>query len=329
MNDFHETKTLGDAAQFAINQHYHKILKHEAQVLKNKVPEDLHQMRVGMRRLRTAIAGFSQAIILPKSVDEKKVGEVAKTLGELRDLDVLKEVLTTVYLPELPNSEQKKLDKLLKLVERQRKKATQAAKKILDDDIYKTLKEELANWLKKPIYTSIAYFPIDYILPDLLSPQISFFLLHPAWIIGSELHKKENIINFDLPVKSLEELSHSEEITLHSLRKEAKRTRYLMELVTDFYGENYQQMLEKIKDIQTVLGEIQDSFVLRQLLTEVYGRDLQIVLPIMAQQIRENRLKNGLQWEELRQFFLSNENRTQLRLSISSPKPIFASETIN
>jgi len=53
-------KTLGDSAKLAIEQHYQKILKHEAQVLKDKDPEDLHQMRVGMRRLRTAIVGFSQ-----------------------------------------------------------------------------------------------------------------------------------------------------------------------------------------------------------------------------------------------------------------------------
>ena len=39
----------------------------------------------------------------------------------------------------------------------------------------------------------------------------------------------------------------------------------------------------------------------------------------MAQKIREHRSQNGLQWEELRQFFLSPANRTQLRLSIQSP----------
>ena len=329
MNYSHETKTLGDSAKLAIQQHYQKILKHETQVLKDKDPEELHQMRVGMRRLRTAIAGFSQAVILPKPIDEKKVGKIARILGELRDLDVLKETLTTVYLPTLPKSEQKKLDKILKVLEKQRKEAAQATKKILHRDIYKSLKKESDDWLKKPVYTSIAYFPVNHILPDLLAPQISAFLLHPGWIIGSELNKKEGIINFNSPAKSLEKLSHLEEITLHSLRKEAKRTRYLMELLTDFYGDNYQQMLQQIKEVQAVLGEIQDGFVLRQLLNEVYGYDIQVILPIMAQQIREHRQKNGLQWEELRQFFLDPENRTQLRLSVQSPSSELISETID
>jgi len=247
------------------------------------------------------------------------VGSIARVLGELRDLDVLKDVLITVYCPELPNSEQKKLEKILAVLEQHREKATQATKKVLEKNTYQTFKKDLNNWLERPIYTAIASLPIAYILPELLSPQISTFLLHPGWIVGSDLNRKENMINFNSPAKLLEELSHAEEIVLHSLRKEAKKTRYLMELATTFYGENYRQMLNRIQDVQTILGEIQDGFVLRQLLTSIYGHDLPLSLPMMTQKIKENRLQHGLQWEELRQFFLATENRTQLRLSNHSP----------
>ena len=319
MNNSQEAKTLGDWAKIAIHQHYQKILKHEALVLKDKDPEELHQMRVGMRRLRTAIAGFSCAVILPKSVDEKKVGEIATVLGKLRDLDVLQETLNTMYLPELSKTEQKKLEKLFSKIKKRRKAIAKITKEILHKNIYQNFKKDLNAWLEKPVYTAIASLPTEHILPDLLSPQISAFLLHPAWIVGSHVNKTENIIDFNIPAKPLEDLSHQEEMTLHSLRKEAKRTRYLMELLLSFYGENYQEMLKKIKQVQEVLGEIQDGFVLRQILGQVYGHDLQKVLPIMAQKIREHRSQNGLQWEELRQFFLSPANRTQLRLSIQSP----------
>jgi len=54
-------------------------------------PEDLHQMRVGCRRLRSAITGFAPALNPPKPAQEKKVGKIARQLGELRDLDVLRE----------------------------------------------------------------------------------------------------------------------------------------------------------------------------------------------------------------------------------------------
>jgi len=319
MNNSQEAKTLGDWAKIAIQQHYQKILKHETLVLKDKDPEELHQMRVGMRRLRTAIAEFSCAVILPKSVDERKVGKIATMLGQLRDLDVLEETLNTIYLPELSKIEQKILEKLFIKIKKNRQTIAKNTKEILHKNIYQDFKTDLNTWLEKPVYTAIASLPIEYILPDLLSPQISAFLLHPGWIVGSYFNKSENIIDFNIPAKPLEDLSHQEEMTLHSLRKEAKRTRYLMELLLSFYGENYQEMLKKIKQVQEVLGEIQDGFVLRQILSQVYGHDLQAILPIMAQTIRENRLQNGLQWEELRQFFLSPANRTQLRLSIQSP----------
>ena len=320
MNNSQKAKTLGDWAKIAIQQHYQKILKHEALVLKDKDPEELHQMRVGMRRLRTAIAGFSCAVILPKSVDEKKVGEIATVLGKLRDLDVLQETLNTMYLPELSKTEEKKLEKLFKKIKKRRKEIAKITKEILHKNIYQNFKKDLNAWLEKPVYTAIAALPIGHILPDLLSPQISAFLSHPGWVVGSNLHQTENIIDFNVPAKRLEDLSHQEEMILHSLRKETKRTRYLMELLITFYEENYQEMLKKIKQVQEVLGEIQDSFMLRQVLVQVYGHNLPKKLPIMTQKIQEYRLQNGLQWEELRQFFLSPANRTQLRLSIQSPR---------
>ena len=276
-------------------------------------------MRVGMRRLRTAIAGFSCAVILPKSVDERKVGKIASILGKLRDLDVLGETLSTIYLPELSKTEQKKLEKLFITIKKRRKAIAKKTKKILHKNIYQDFKKDLNTWLENPVYTAIASLPMEHILPDLLSPQISAFLLHPGWIVGSHFNKSENMIDFVFSPKHLEDLSHQEEMTLHSLRKEAKRTRYLMELLVSFYGENYQEMLKKIKQVQEVLGEIQDGFVLRQVLGEVYGHDRPQLLPIMTQQIREHRFQNGSEWEELRQFFLSPANRNQLRLSIHSP----------
>ena len=74
MNQKQTKKTLGDWAYIAIAKHYKKILKHESKVLKDNNPEQLHQMRVGMRRLRSAIAGFAPALNLPISASEKKFG---------------------------------------------------------------------------------------------------------------------------------------------------------------------------------------------------------------------------------------------------------------
>ena len=69
-----KNKTFGDLAYMAIAQYYKQILKHEAGVLKDKDPEELHQMRVGMRSLRSAMTGFHPALNLP--VEQKEVGRI-------------------------------------------------------------------------------------------------------------------------------------------------------------------------------------------------------------------------------------------------------------
>ncbi|MEY2832247.1 MAG: hypothetical protein RLZZ574_1505, partial [Cyanobacteriota bacterium] len=82
MNDSKSVITLKELAERAIAKHSRRIFKHEAGVLKDKDPEDLHQMRVGMRRLRSAIAGFTLAIDLP-NVTVKNIAKIGHSIGRL------------------------------------------------------------------------------------------------------------------------------------------------------------------------------------------------------------------------------------------------------
>ncbi|MDJ0571712.1 MAG: CHAD domain-containing protein [Pleurocapsa sp. MO_192.B19] len=97
MSDKDRAVTLGEWANMAISKHTRKIFKYEAGVLEDKDPEDLHQMRVGMRRLRSAIASFAVALDLPKTVNEKNIAKIGRSLGTLRDLDVLLAALKDNY----------------------------------------------------------------------------------------------------------------------------------------------------------------------------------------------------------------------------------------
>ncbi|MEN9521313.1 MAG: hypothetical protein RLZZ381_3901, partial [Cyanobacteriota bacterium] len=83
---------LKKSADKAIAKHSRQIFKHEAGVFKDKDPEDLHQMRVGLRRLQSAIASFAWAMNLPEIVTVKNLAKIGHSLGALRDLDVLLEV---------------------------------------------------------------------------------------------------------------------------------------------------------------------------------------------------------------------------------------------
>lgn len=312
IKDTTTAKTFGDWAYIAIAKHYKKIAKYEQDVLKDKDPEDLHQMRVGMRRLRSAMIGFSSALQLPKNATEKKVGKVARILGELRDLDVLQETLEMVYFPSLPSQEKKLLNLALDELKKQRKKALKKVKAVLTDSSYCYLKKDLETWLNSPNYNPIASLDIYTILPDLLLPQISQFLLHQGWLVG------ENNQN-SLSVLEIESLLNQKGKQLHDLRKTAKKTRYNMELFNQFYNETYHHYLQLIKDIQTVLGDIQDSFVLSEFLFNTLDFDVLKKMPDLTEQLRQKRAKKWEEWQKLREVFLKIDNRKEFREVILNP----------
>ncbi len=315
----HEPKTFGDWAYIAIAKHFNKILKHEEAVIQDTDPEELHQIRVGMRRLRSAIVGFAPALKLPEEAGEKQVGKVAKVLGKLRDIDVLEETLKNQYQPTLPHEEQKYLDQALKTLAKQRKKAFKKVKKILGHKKYVALKQSFEQWLNAPNYQDIGQISIHDILPDLLLPQVSKLMLHPGWCVGVNFDNGEIQFPDGLSKEEVKNILNNKGLVLHDLRKEGKRSRYNMELFTQFYGDVYQEQVKDIKELQTVLGEIQDSFVLREFLGSIFKQDLDQKVTVLSNKLLENRYQKWQQWEGLQRKFLNRKTRKDLHITILQP----------
>ena len=312
-------KTLGDYAYQAIEKHFKKTLKWEKLVKKDEDPEALHQMRVGMRRLRTSVTSFGLAVDLPKPVNDKNIGKIARRLGSLRDLDVLKESLENNYKPNLPSKEQESLQTAFKALAKQREDVQSSVQKTLKDEAYKSLKDALDKWLEKPSYQPLASFTIQQVLPDLLLPEVSSFLLHPAWLVGTEFVESEVIIQKNWKPEKIEKQLTTEGEIIHSLRKEAKRLRYQMELFTDLYGESYEAYLTEVKNIQEILGTMQDSAVLTDWLTDVFKSEIQTELPTLAALLTENRYQSWQKWQPLQERYLKAETKHSFHLTILHP----------
>jgi CHAD domain-containing protein len=272
-----------------------------------------------MRRLRSTVLGFSSALALPKAAREKNIGKVARVLGTLRDLDVLEEALKYQYQPLLPNQEQKYLTQALDILEKQRKEAFKKVKFILHDDFYRNLKQAFQTWLEEPQYQQTAHFFIEDILPDLLLPQMSKFSLHPGWLTGVKLEFGQVSIVDDYSQEAVEKLLHQKGAMLHDLRKEAKRTRYQMELFTNLYGEIYQNFVKDIKAIQTILGEIQDGFVLAEFLSSIFAADITHQMPTLVDQLTATRYQKWQDWIVLQHKFLNPQIRRELHMTIQQP----------
>jgi len=314
-----QVKTLGDAASEAIEKYFRKTVEHEAEVLKDKDAEELHQMRVGLRRLRSAVTGFAPVLDLPKEASEGKIGKVGRILGTLRDLDVMLESLQNTYYPNLPADEQKVLDKALLYLLKQRHRALKGVREVLEHKTYQSLKESIENWLDHPQYLAIEHLSIAEVLPDLLLPQVSEFFLHPAWLLGTEYEDGKVKVADDLNAEAVEQKLAAEGTILHDLRKQAKRVRYLMNLFGDFYGESYEVYVEDVKAVQECLGDIQDSEVLGEFLTDFVERDLKKELPKLADILAKNRYTAWQKWQVLQRRYLNSDIRQGLRLVLIHP----------
>ncbi|MDJ0632925.1 MAG: CHAD domain-containing protein [Xenococcaceae cyanobacterium MO_188.B29] len=311
--------TLGEWASIAIAKHTRKMLKYEARVIQDKDPEDLHQMRVGMRRLRSAIAGFAIALDLPKTVNEKNIAKIGRSLGKLRDLDVLLATLANYYRSQLPKGEQKSLDKVIKSLNKQRKKELKQVRETLNSKLYLNLQQGLQDWLEKPKCQAIGNCSIYPVLPDLLLPQISQLLLHPGWLVGVELKEDKIQIPEMLKEEEIEQLLEQEESLLHDLRKQAKKTRYNLELFSRFYDDTYHYYVKQIEQIQEVLGQIQDCYVLREVLEKVLNSAIAEKMPELATLLTKTRYQKWQEWSILQEEFLDDKTRQELRQTIQQP----------
>lgn len=311
--------TLGDRAVLAIEKHLEKFRKHEANVLADRDPEALHQMRVGMRRLRSAIAGFAPAIDLPKPAQNKKIGKIARTLGSLRDLDVLRESLENKYKPTLPADEQEQLDAALVYLYKRRRKAFAKVHETLTGDRYEELKQALEKWLSQPQLQPIAQMPIQVTLPDLLLPEVGRLFLHPGWLVGTKLQDEQLVVQTEQTPEQVKQQLIEKAPLLHSLRKETKRARYQMEVFANFYGASYDTYLQDLKALQSILGQMQDSFVLSEFLAEALHLEIKKTMPTLDNLLAEHNYQAWQKWQTLQQRYLNLESRKGLHLSILMP----------
>jgi CHAD domain-containing protein len=307
--------TLGEQAYTAIEKAFQKATKYEKQVLEDRDPEYLHQMRVGMRRLRSVIRTLAVALALPEAAGEKKIGKVSRRLGTLRDLDVLMADLSENYLAYLPSKEQKNLKKSLEVLEQERQDALKEVRSTLKSKRYLQMKEQLQEWLAHPQYTSIAEMPLPSVLPDLIGPTVSQLFLHPGWWVGVRYSEGNWLPDKDLTPEAIENLYADYGECLHDLRKQVKRVRYQLSLCA--YPEDaYKDVVREMKQIQDVLGAMQDSLVLQQVLTQHNNRNWQKSMPALASRLQQVRHQYWQEWQEWQQRYLLPQVRSDLRQRI-------------
>jgi CHAD domain-containing protein len=290
---------LGPYAYQIIQDQFDRILGQQKSVLEDTNAEHLHHMRVGTRRLRTALQVFEGVVDLPQAAGNKRLRNLARVLGAVRDLDVQIADLQDHYCPQLSSSEQRQIEKVIASLKQQRLDAFTQLKKALKSDRYELLVNAYQDWLAHPRYHAIAQMPIITLLPDLLTPLLSHLLSHPAWLISTQ------------------QLSDSTSLTLHDLRKTCKQARYQAEFFTFFYGKEFHKWIKEIKDLQDQLGKYQDTQVLLEILRQQLKQSVNLSeFTAAIQTTQEEAMSN---WERIRQKYLEGSFRYQLHQMILQP----------
>ncbi len=299
--------TLADYIYPAIQTQYIAILTHEANVITDGKLSAIHQMRVSLRRLRSFVQGFAPILNVPKVMGEKQIGKIAKTLGKVRDLDVLQDICKS-YRVDLPASEQLYLDEVISTIDKRRRKSLFKVHSTIDSKEYQYFKLGMNNWLNGASYQSNIRLPISDILPDLLSISVGQLRLNSGWWSDSDLDPTLS------PEAAVDRLLLTQGTALHSLRKQIKATRYLMELFADRYPTQYQDYLQDFQQIHKLLGNIQDGVVLDDFLQKVLGKRVANKLPTLYTQIDRDRYLNWQTWQPIQAKYQQPQIGSELQL---------------
>ncbi len=289
--------TVADFSQELIANFLRKIGRYQALVLQDTEPEALHKMRVGMRRLRTVLQVLEPLLILPKAFSSQSIGKLAKKMGAVRDLDVMKASLQTAG-QDLPPSEQKILNKIAKSLTRRRRQAFAQMEKSLATS-YRSIMQAGQQWLNRPRYrhSSMANQPIVDVVPDLLLPIIGRFFLHGGWgVMATELNENQAIV--------------------HNLRKCTKRIRYQTECFTPCLSNEFTQFLLPLEASQECLGTMQDAAVLRDFLQQEVGGKISKKMPVLIDQLEQKTEQAWQEWQSIRGQLCDPQWRQYLRRAI-------------
>jgi inorganic triphosphatase YgiF len=248
--------TLDDALAEIMAACTGQIALHEAAAREGEDPEGVHQMRVAVRRLRSALALFDGVIPDAQSADfEIELRWLADALGEARDLDVfLDETLAPLVAASPGDPALKRLREVARELRDERQSALRTA---LDSPRLPRLLLRLGRW-------TVAR---DWRAQDLSADSARLFA--PARALAGELLARRRRKLRRLGAR-LEELSPAEK---HRLRIQVKKLRYAAEFFAGLYPQpRTRRAIRRLARLQDVLGHLNDRATADTLLDRVLTR---------------------------------------------------------
>ncbi|MBV8133916.1 MAG: CHAD domain-containing protein [Alphaproteobacteria bacterium] len=227
------------------------LLHNEAAALA-KDPEGVHQMRVAVRRIRSAISAFKK--LLPAEDRRRVSGELewlVDILGRARNLDVF---ATELLLPaRAALSHEAAIDDLAAALDKERDAAYEQVERAISSERYAAGMLRLSRWFEARGWrdgpakrSALLTSPIRELAPRLLDRR---------W---RDVRKRS---------KRFRRLTAPQR---HKLRIAAKKLRYTMELLGSLFDQDdLQEFMTRLKRLQDDLGYANDVRVAHDILPEL------------------------------------------------------------
>ncbi|MES0872011.1 CYTH and CHAD domain-containing protein [Pseudovibrio sp. SCP19] len=253
-------ESAGSALQKILGECLNQIVANRSCVLQQNISEGPHQLRVGLRRLRSAFNIYKAALPNNEIITDLDASakQLATTAGNQRDIDVLVEDIITPVIPLLPDTHS-----------------------------------------VEPLFEAIKLAHVEAqveLRQDLINPQLNSFLLQlgelshsPAW--------KENLgltdtRKLDLSIQTFAQNALSkrwracekraenlQDLTIeqrHDLRKALKKMRYTVEFFRSLYEpEDLRIFLKCLKRLQNTFGYLNDVAMADRLVAMKLPQSLQ------------------------------------------------------
>ncbi|UPT78156.1 CHAD domain-containing protein [Sulfurovum sp. XGS-02] len=231
-----------DALRVILYKFLLSILFYKERILLYDEAEDLHQLRVNIRKSRAFLKEFS--FLFPEdrlAYFYQNLSDFATQTNRKRDLDVIKERL-------------KEVDREHELIQEDIK-AQQAHEQHLIEEMFNGKTFE------------------DFVYEYQLSLQ-NDTLRTPDNVIGTIKETAKKVIK-DLHLKIIQRIDalekHFSDKKLHKIRIALKKFRYLLEEFQHIFGEKkIEKMIEKGKKLQTILGDFNDMVNQNELLHDYF-----------------------------------------------------------
>ncbi len=233
-----------------------QIRANEAAALMAEDVEGIHQLRVGVRRLRALVSAF-KAVIRPSALRHLKeeLSWLQGELGPAREWDVFAEETLRPLRARLP--EDQSLAVMATHVEAARAAAYERAHDVLLNQRYTELLLRLEMWLESGGWAARGTADGAATLAMPIGRFAAGVLEERSRKLAKAAHK------------------HGEmsEVEFHAVRILAKKLRYPTEFFRGLYARKaVKQDLKKLADIQDTLGSLNDAVVGKGLLEEIERR---------------------------------------------------------